>query len=101
MSSGQVMPPVDKRAKHENHHKIPEQIHKQVCDHIESFLPQESHYSREDNRNKTYLLERLNIRKMYILYLQKYEPEQVERIEAGVPFSGVVKECYYRWDSVV
>ena len=96
MSSGQVIPPVDKRGMHENHHKIPDQIHKQVCEHIESFPPQESHYSRHDNQNKKYLPERLNIRKMYLLYLQKYEPELVEMIEAGLPFSGVVKECYYR-----
>ena len=45
MSSGQVTTPVDKRGEHENHHKmIPEQIHKQVCDHVESFPPQESRY---------------------------------------------------------
>jgi len=95
-TSGQLTPPTDKRGKHGNHYKIPEEIHTQVCNHIESFPPRESHYSRHDNTNKRFLSENLNIMRMYMLYLEKHEPEQVERIEAKVPFTGVVKEHYYR-----
>jgi len=95
-TSGQVTPPTDKRGKHGKQYKIPQNIHAQVCGHIESFPPRESHYSRHDNSNKKYLSENLNIRRMYLLYLEKYEPEQVERIEAKAEFTGVVKESYYR-----
>ena len=95
-SSGSSTPPTDKRGKHNNHYSMDSSIVKQVENHIESFPSQESHYSRFDNNHKRYLSENLNIRRMYHLYLEKYEPEQLERIQQGLPFNGVVKEHFYR-----
>ena len=89
-------PPIDKRGKHENHCHTDERVVKQIRDHIESFPAQESHYSRSDNHGKTYLSENLNIRRMYHLYLERFEPQQLERIQQGLPFTGIVKEHLYR-----
>ena len=96
MSSGSVLPPTDMRGKHNSHYTVPEEEHRRVCQHIRSFPPRQSHYSRHDNHNKQYLSENLNIKRMYSLYLQKHEPEQFERITAGLSFTGTVKESYYR-----
>lgn len=95
-SSGYSTPPTDKRGKHNSHHRINSDLVKQVKNHIESFPAQESHYSRSDNHGKLFLSENLSIRRMYHLYLELYEPEQHERISQGLPFSGKVKEHFYR-----
>lgn len=68
----------------------------QVKNHIESFPAQESHYSRSDNHGRLFLSENLSIHRMYHLYLEIFEPEQYERIQQGLPFSGKVKEHFYR-----
>ena len=95
-ASGSSTPPTDKRGKHNSHHRIDSNLVKQIKDHIESFPAQESHYSRSDNHGKLFLSENLSIRRMYHLYLEKFEPEQYERIQQGLPFSGKVKEHFYR-----
>ena len=95
-ASGSSTPPTDKRGKHSSHHRIDPDLVKQVKDHIESFPAQESHYSRSDNHGKLFLSENLSIRCMYHLYLEMFEPEQYERIQQGLPFSGKVKEHFYR-----
>ena len=95
-ASGSSTPPTDKRGKHNNHHCIDSDLVKQVKNHIESFPAQESHYSHSDNHGKLFLSENLSIRRMYHLYLEMFEPEQYGRIQQGLPFSGKVKEHFYR-----
>ena len=66
----------DLRGKHTNRpHKISEELHQKVCDHIRSFPAQESHYSRNKNPTKRYLPEGLNVGRMYDLFLEKNQPE--------------------------
>ena len=96
VSMGECTPPTDKRGKHKNHPQIDNDTVQKIRSHIESFPTQESHYSRSDNRDKRFLPEALNIRRMYNLYLEKHEPDQLERIQQGLPFTGVVKEHFYR-----
>ena len=36
---------------------------------------------------------------MYHLYLEMFEPEQYEHIQQGLPFSGKVKEHFYRYEN--
>ena len=89
-------PPTDKRGQHDNHHHIDAEVVTQIRAHIESFPAQESHYSRSDNHGKKFLSENLNIPRLYHLYLEKFEPDQLERIQQGLPFSGTVKKHFYR-----
>ena len=95
-ASGSSTPPTDKRGKHNNHHCIDSDLVKQVKNYIESFPPQESHYFGSDNHGKLFLSENFRIHCMYHLYLEMFEPEQYERIQQGLPFSGKVKEHFYR-----
>jgi len=74
--------PKDLRGKHSNSsNKIPENILKQLDDHIRSFPNSQSHYSRESNGNVTYLSPDLNKKIMHNLYLEKYEPEAYKKIQ--------------------
>ena len=46
MASGSLCPEPDRRGKHSHWpHKVPEQIHKKVREHIMSFPARQSHYS--------------------------------------------------------
>ena len=58
---------------------MPEIIVKQVKEHIESFPRRESHYSRKENLNRIYLHEYLNIKRMWLLYLHTFEPEERQK----------------------
>ena len=97
-ASGSSTPPTDKSGKHNNHHCIDSDLVKQVKNQIESFPAQESHYSRSNNHGKLFLAENLSIHRtcMYHLYLKMFELEQYECIQQGLPFSGKVKEHFYR-----
>lgn len=76
--------PKDLRGKHSNRsNKIPDNILKQLDDHIKSFPNHQSHYSRESNGNVTYLSPDLNKKIMHNLYLEKYEPETYKKIQDG------------------
>lgn len=50
----------------------------QIESHINSFPKRTSHYSRQKNTNKFYLSPELNIKKLYELYLEKYENEMFQ-----------------------
>ena len=66
----------DQRGKHSSRpHAISEQLKKQIRQHIESFPCRKSHYSQTDNRKRRYLSENLSISRMYLLYLEKHEPQ--------------------------
>ncbi|KAH9631378.1 hypothetical protein HF086_012166 [Spodoptera exigua] len=58
----------DNRGKHPNHViKIDSDMIKSVCDHVASFQPVESHYTRK-NTSKLYLDNNLSMKKMFSLY---------------------------------
>ena len=75
MSTGHTSPPVDQRGKHRKQHTLPDNIIASVVSHIASFPAQESHYSRKDDHQRKYLSEKLNIKRMWYLYLEQSEPE--------------------------
>ena len=81
----------DDRGKHKNRpHAIAEELKAQVREHISSFPCRESHYSRSDNKGRKYLPEGLSIARMYLLYLEKYDPDLKEEDQPQV------KEWLYR-----
>ena len=69
----------DQRGKHKNRpHAISEEAKRKIREHIKTFPRRKSHYSRADNRKREYLNEGLSISRMYLLYLEKYEPQVKE-----------------------
>ncbi len=69
----------DMRGKHQNRaNAIPDEAKQKVREHIDSFPRRKSHYSRSSNRKREYLDEGLSISRMYLLYLEKYEPQVKE-----------------------
>jgi hypothetical protein len=65
--------PVDMRGKHDTRpNRIPADVVAQIDDHIKSFPRESSHYSLKTS--KTFLSSDLSARKMWHLYLEKYEP---------------------------
>lgn len=68
--------PVDMRGRHTNRpNAVPDEIIKQIDCHIQRFPRRSSHYSRTKNLKRYYLCPELNIKKIYELYLESYEPE--------------------------
>lgn len=63
--------------------QIPPNIILQIKNHINSFPRCVSHYSRNDNREKQYLSPELSVKKMYRMYLEKYENDFLERKSRG------------------
>ncbi|XP_073952058.1 uncharacterized protein [Choristoneura fumiferana] len=58
----------DNRGKHQNHaKKIDEEMIRSVCNHVKSFQPVESHYTRK-NTSKLYLDNSLSFNKMFSMY---------------------------------
>ncbi|CAG4995246.1 unnamed protein product [Parnassius apollo] len=66
--------PSDKRGKSGSNKILDNNIKDLICNHIKSFKGRQSHYSLNDTK-KEYLPEDLNIKKMYKLYLDAYEPQ--------------------------
>ncbi|KAF9415441.1 hypothetical protein HW555_006863 [Spodoptera exigua] len=65
----------DNRGKHPNHViKIDSDMIKSVCDHVASFQPVESHYTRK-NTSKLYLDNNLSMKKMFSLYKDSTQSE--------------------------
>ena len=75
--------------------KIPAETVAQIDGHIRSFPRRRSHYSRSDNQKRYYLSSRLNINKLYRLYLAKYEPEQYRLYEDGRDINPKVSYNFY------
>lgn len=58
----------DNRGKHLNHpRKIDDEMIRSVCDHVNTFQPVESHYTRK-NTSKLYLDNSLSFNKMFFMY---------------------------------
>ena len=51
--------------------------------HIKPFPARSSHYSRNQNPNKVYLSEELNVHLMWLLYLKQYENDQYVKYTSG------------------
>lgn len=74
-----ITSPRENRGKHNTRpNMIPPEIVEQVDSHIRSFPKRSSHYSRQKNNNKMYLSPELNIKKLYALYLERYERDMFE-----------------------
>ena len=97
--SNNVTSPPDLQGKHGNRpHAIPEDTIINVENHIRSFPRRKSHYSRKDNLKHYYLSSDLNIKKMHSLYVQKHEPEEYLRAQAGMEVKYKVSyDFYYRF----
>ena len=78
-SKASCTPPINKRGMHGKHVRKPEEVREQVRNHFRSFPKIQSHYSRHDNQNKHYLHSDLNVNRMWLLYLEKYEPTEREK----------------------
>ncbi|KAK3730795.1 hypothetical protein RRG08_033228 [Elysia crispata] len=63
----------------------------------EKCLARSSHYSRNQNPNKVYLSEELNVHLMWLLYLKQYENDQYVKYTSGKKhdMKPVVKYKYY------
>lgn len=77
-----VTAPSDMRGRHANRvNKIPEDVVQNIDSHIKSFPKRSSHYSQ--NKESKYLPSDLNVRKMYTLYLEKFEPSTFALMAEG------------------
>ncbi|CAG9773256.1 unnamed protein product [Ceutorhynchus assimilis] len=88
----------DKRGKHQNRpNKVPDEVVATVKNHIESFPARESHYSRNKNKKK-FLPAELNVKKMYELYLEKYDFDQYSLLKNHQKIKPkVTYDFYYRY----
>lgn len=95
-SSRNITSPTDGRGMHQNRpNRLPENIVAQIEEHIRSFPKRRSHYGRKDNSRKYYLAAHLNISKMHLLYLEKYEPDMYLLKIDGHTIHPVVKYDFY------
>ena len=79
----------DGRGRHHNRPRtISEKVKAKICDHIQSFPRQQTHYPQSSNRHREYLPEGLSIAEMHRLCLTKHKPEAGDK--------PVVKEWLYR-----
>lgn len=91
-----ITSPVDKRGRHKKHFRISDEIREQIDAHIRSFPRRKSHYSRCDNIKRYYLSSDLSIKKMWLLYLQKFEPDQYLLVKGNKASKPLVKYDFYR-----
>ena len=92
--------PPDKRGKHNNRpNRVSANDTENVIHHIQQFPAQTSHYSRKDNIKKVFLSSELNVKKMYELYLEQYEPEAFKNLTTGrkVKNCRITYDYYYRY----
>jgi hypothetical protein len=62
--------PLDGQGRHGGHKEIPEAVNEGIRNHITSFQPLPSHYSRK-NTTKLYLPSDLNLAQMYRMYTEE------------------------------
>ena len=91
-----TLPPQDRCGKHGNQKKISSALRQKVRQHIASFPQQQSHYSRHQNAQRTYLPENLSVRRMWLLYLIENEPVQIDNIKQKRKCTAEVKLHTYR-----
>ncbi|KYN15185.1 hypothetical protein ALC57_12595 [Trachymyrmex cornetzi] len=81
----------DDRGEAPNPRKLSDDIINNVCEHIQSFPANVSHYTREHNSARKYLNENLNIRKMYMLYKEKCSELNIQPVKEYVCSIGLQK----------
>jgi hypothetical protein len=92
-----ITSPCDRRGKHElRGNRIPDLVLSQIDEHIRSFPKRKSHYGRVDNQKRYYLSPELNMSRMYLLYLEKFEPDNYLKKKTGETFKPTVKYAFYR-----
>jgi hypothetical protein len=73
---------VDKRGQHHNRpHRVPAAIVAKIEQHIASFPRLASHYSLKTE--KKFLDSELTVRKMHLLWIEKYEPDTISEEAAA------------------
>ena len=75
------VPPEDQRGKGPNTKKIPDDDKERAYNHINSFPKYVSHYSRTHNPNLRYLSPGLNMTKMYNLYTEECQEQNIEPVK--------------------
>ncbi|CAG4933933.1 unnamed protein product [Colias eurytheme] len=79
----------DKRGHHQHTKKISEEMIASVCDHVNSFVPVESHYVRERTK-KLYLDGSLTFARMFLLYKEWDDPKGQTKVVTkvhGMPYA--------------
>ncbi|XP_055377150.1 uncharacterized protein LOC129609243 [Condylostylus longicornis] len=82
----------DRRGKHNNHQKIPEDVLTSIKDHINSFPRIEAHYIRKQTERE-YIEGSLTIAEMYRLYKKKCAENNIEPAKLCT-YSKVFNECF-------
>ncbi|KAJ8914399.1 hypothetical protein NQ315_017493 [Exocentrus adspersus] len=77
--------PADKRGKVKKNSQLPEEVKESVRQHISSFVPVESHYCRKDS-NRLLLPPTLNVAKMYDLYKEFCESNNISHIASSAVY---------------
>lgn len=77
-------PHTDRRGRHVPKNKITDERKVFVREHIESFPKYQSHYSRKDNPNRSYLSPCLSLSKMFELYKVKCSLAKVDPVSEWV-----------------
>lgn len=92
-----IAAPADMRGRHSNRpNKVPDDILKQIDDHIKSFPKRRCHYGGVKTNEIRYLSSELNVSTMHKLYLQKYEPDVFQSLEGENKLKPVVTYDFYR-----
>ena len=68
----------DGRGKHDNHTAVDSEIKDLVREHNKSLPTRQSHYSRKDNSERTFLSPDLSISRLYHKFLERHDPEYVK-----------------------
>ena len=87
--------PAENRGGYRKERALSEEVRQQIHQHISSFPPQESHYSRKDNYARQYLPAELTVAQMHRMYLELYEPDVHAQMQSGEKVVPVVKYEYY------
>lgn len=86
--------PSDGRGKHSNHSCIPDEVLAKIETHIRSYPYRVCHYGKQNER-KRYLNGELTVRKMWMEYLRKNEPENFLSITAQRDVKCIVKYEFF------
>ena len=81
-------PPVDRRGKHTNQKKIPEEIRTAVRKHILAYIAANKASGQSDNA--------LRVKSMWLDCVRVNEPQQFEIIQMGLKYSGRLSQNLYK-----
>ena len=89
------VPKLDSRGHKEPPNKTSEEDLALVHSHIKSFPVYDSHYSRSDNPDRTYLSPDLSIAKMYYLHKEKCDNKEQRAVSEWVYWKVFNEEHFY------